>query len=160
MSGTGIGTPAAPASDAFVAFVTLDEFATRYENTIPAADVDRVTAFLVDAYALVEDVTGADYIASVTGDMPTVIVAIVCAAARRAYNNPSDLQSETIGDYSWRISASTSGVCFTPAEVRAVRRAARLSNVGSLTLSTYLPMPALDPLTGTYWSTVDEDALP
>ena len=123
----------------------FDEFQTRYENTIPAADVDRVTAFLVDAYALVEDVTGADYIASVTGDMPTGIVAVICAAARRAYDNPSNLQSETIGDYTWRGSGNPSGVCFTPAEIRTVRRAAGQLSVGTLELTTYLPLPPIDP---------------
>ena len=150
------------ANDAF------DDFQVRYENTIPAADTDRVTALLADAYALVEAITGVAYpILDVTATpppiayeaVPGVIVAVVCNAVRRAYENPLGLGSETIGDYSWRASAgSPGGVYFTSDEKRILRGAAGLSGVGTLTLTTFSPMPAVDPLMGTYWSTAaDED---
>ena len=39
-------------------FVSLAEFQTRYENTVPTADTARVSALLNDACALAVDITG------------------------------------------------------------------------------------------------------
>ncbi len=132
-----------------MAFVSFTEFQVRYENTIPAADEERVAAYLEDACALVTDILGATVTAAY-GDgsgesVPGGIVAAVCNAVRRAYDNPNGLQGETIGDYSWRsgytgVSASANiGVYFTPAEVRQIRRAAGLSALATIDLQGMLP---------------------
>jgi len=58
----------------------------------------------------------------------------------RAYDNPSGLAGETIGDYSWRgASAAGSGLYFTPAEERIMRRAAGKLSVWTLELQGMLP---------------------
>src|SRR5665647_3764166 len=108
-----------------MAFVAFDEFQTRYENTIPAADEERVGALLDDACALAADITGEAYADSSGSEVPGAVLATVCTAVRRAYENPLGLGGETIGDYSWRVSAgSDSGVYFTPNEARIMRRSA------------------------------------
>jgi len=118
-------------------FVSLDEFCLRYENTIPAADEARVGALLDDACALAADITGTTY--AVGNEVPGTITATVCNAVRRALENPLGLGGETIGDYSWRVSAASSGVYFTTEEKRDMRRAAGKSSVGTLELQGMLP---------------------
>jgi hypothetical protein len=122
-----------------MSFVPFDEFQIRYENTVPAADEERVGAFLEDACALVADITGVTYVDGSGSEVPGAIVAAVCTAVRRAYENPSGLGGETIGDYSWRVSTAGSGVYFTPDEARIMRRAAGKSSVGTLELEGMLP---------------------
>jgi hypothetical protein len=131
-----------------MSFVSFTEFQVRYENTVAPADEERVAAFLEDACALVSDIVGATVTAAWDEDgsgtaAPGGIVAAVCAAARRAYDNPGGLQGETIGDYSWRAGSAgvgaSLGVYFTPAEVRQIRRAAGLSGVGTIELEGMLP---------------------
>jgi hypothetical protein len=126
-------------------FVTLATFADRYETTIPAADETRVEALLGDACALVSDLVGIDYD---TVAAPSSVVAVICAAVRRAYDNPGGLQGETIGDYTWRGGSAEAGVYLTNAERRVVRRAAGKLGIGSLTMTSYLPAPAMDPMLG------------
>ena len=133
MSGSGTGTLAA-GSDRFV---TFSEFQVRYENTIPVADEERVGALLDDACALAADITGTTYADS---EVPKAITATVFTAVRRAYENPLGLGGETIGDYSWRVSAGgDSGVYFTPTEKQTMRLAAGKSSVGTLELQGMLP---------------------
>lgn len=121
-------------------FVSFDEFQVRYENTIPAADEERVGALLDDACALAADITGATYEDGSGSEVPGVVVSTVCMAVRRAYENPMGLGGETIGDYSWRVAAgSDSGVYFTPNEARIMRRSAGKSSVGTLELQGMLP---------------------
>lgn len=128
-----------------MSFVSFDEFQVRYENTVPAADEERVGALLDDACALAADITGTTY-AGVLVDLvlvfppvPGAITATVCTAVRRGYENPLGLRGETIGDYSYSVSAASSGVYFTPEEKRDMRRAAGKSGVGTLELQGMLP---------------------
>ena len=122
-----------------MSFVTIDEFSLRYENTVPAGDVARVEALLSDACDLAADIIGKTYAEGSGSEVPSIITAKVCEAVRRAYENPSGLQGETIGDYSWRgASASGAGVYFTEAEQRIMRRAAGRSAAGSIQLETNL----------------------
>lgn len=125
-----------------MSFVTLDQFRLRYENTIPAADEPRVQALLEDACALAADTIGTTYAPG--EEVPGGVVAIVCTAVRRAYENPLGLVGETIGEYSWRAASSSSGLYFTAEEVRALRRAAGRGGVGSIELQGLLPAPASD----------------
>jgi len=131
-----------------VSFVTLSDFEARYENTVPAADEDRVSVLIEDACDIAADIIGSNY---TSGAVPGAIVATVCTAVRRAYENPTGLAGETIGDYTWRVgytgtrSGSSSGVYFTQEEARVMRRAAGTLSLKTITLETYLPLPALDP---------------
>lgn len=125
-----------------MSFVTIDEFSVRYENTVPAGDVARVEALLADACDLAADIIGKTYPEGGGSEVPGIITGTVCAAVRRAYENPSGLQGETIGDYSWRVGytsvsgSSNVGIYFTPAESRIMRRAAGRSAAGSIQLET------------------------
>jgi len=122
-----------------MSFVTIDEFSLRYENTVPAGDVARVEALLSDACDLAADIIGKTYAEGSGSEVPSIITAKVCEAVRRAYENPSGLQGETIGDYSWRGASAGSasiGVYFTPAESRIMRRAAGRSAAGAIQLET------------------------
>jgi hypothetical protein len=121
-----------------MSYVTLSDFNMRYENSVPAADKARVETLLADACDMAADVTGVEYQSGVT--VPGAVVAAVCNAVRRAYENPGGLQAETIGDYSWRAAENPhSGLYFTAAEVRAMRRAAGSSAVTSVGLEGMLP---------------------
>lgn len=126
-------------------FVTFDEFQVRYENTVPAADEERLGALLEDACALAADITGTTYEDGSGSEVPGAVVATVCTAVRRAYENPTGLQGETIGDYSWRsgytgtTGSATTGMYFTQSEARIMRRAAGKSGVGTLELQGMLP---------------------
>jgi hypothetical protein len=130
-----------------MSFVSFTEFQVRYENTVPVADEERVAALLDDACALVTDIVGATVTAAWDEDgsgteAPGGVVAAVVAAVRRVYDNPSGLQGETIGDYSWRSASAAgapAGVYFTAAETRQIKRAAGVSVVGTIELEGMLP---------------------
>jgi hypothetical protein len=125
---------------------TREEFEVRYGRQLrDPEDFNRVEALLADASALVRDVAGDDF-----DTVPAIIVSVVCEVVRRAFDNPAGYQSETLGDYTWRGGAATnSGLYLTAEEKRTVRRAAGTLSVSSLTVTNYLPLPALDPyLTG------------
>jgi len=128
------------------AFVTFAMFSDRYGGDIPGADEIWIEALLVDACGLVEDLIGDTYTAST---VPVTTVAAICASVRRAYDNPSGLVSETIGDYTWRTAfsgtsaAGKSGIYLTPEERRNVRRAAGQLSATSLTLTSNLPAPTV-----------------
>lgn len=147
---TYLGTDPTPSG-----FVSLATFEARYAGTIPAADESRLEALLSDASALVSELAGTDY---ETVAAPATIISIVCEMVRRVYDNPNGLQGETIGDYTWRGGAATSsGLYLTAQESRTIRRAAGRLGVGSITLTSCLPAPALDPMLGALC--VDGDAL-
>ena len=128
-----------------MSFVNFEDFQVRYENTVPAADEERVAVLLEDACAIAADIIGSTYADGSGSEVPGAIVVTVCAAVRRAFENPTGLQGETIGDYTWRVgytgtrSSASSGVYFTPAEARIMRRAAGRSAVGSVELRGMLP---------------------
>lgn len=124
-------------------FVSFADFQLRYENTVPAADEERVAVFLEDACALAEEIADTSY-EGVSG-VPTTIVSVVCKAVRRAYENPDGLQGETIGDYSWRMgytgmaNSENAGLYYTRSEERILKRAAARATVGTLELEGMLP---------------------
>lgn len=126
-------------------FVTFEDFQVRFENTVPAGDEERVAAFLEDACSFVTDIVGAETTApwgdGSGGTTPGTVVAIVCTAVRRAYENPLGLAGETIGDYSWSAGGSAAGVYFTDVEKRALRRAAGHSAVQSLVMRNPFASP-------------------
>jgi class 3 adenylate cyclase len=122
-------------------FVTLAQFEARYQGVIPGADEERLEAFLEDASALVADIVGSTYTEET---VPPTIVAVVCTAVRRAYENPSGLAAETTGAHSWTAGVAGAGVFFTPGELRMIRRAAGVLGAASLELESSLAMVAVD----------------
>jgi hypothetical protein len=122
-----------------MSFVTFDDFSLRYGSTVPSTDEERVEAYLADACAMVEDLTGTVY----TDDsgVPQALVAVVCTAVRRVYDNPQGLTGETVGNYSWQASrASGAGLYFTQEERRIILRAAGKSGMVSMTVYGDLPV--------------------
>lgn len=135
--------------------VTLANFQTRYGRVMVGEEITRVGAHITDASALVVDV--ADMTTAWTAaTLPAAVLPIVCEVARRAFDNPAGLQSETIGDYTWRGGASgtgvavSSGIYLTSDERRVVRRAAGRLGVGTVTLSADIPWAPTDPRMGMY----------
>ena len=152
-----------------IPLATIVDLEDRYGRSFDTEDdFRRAETLLSDASALVIDVAGTDWtvtaettpFAVTLGTVPVTVVAVVCEAARRAFDNPTGLQSETIGDYTWRgTGAVSAGVYLTPTERRTVLRAVGRLGVGSMTMTTYLPVPMADPLLGSYWGTTEEDEL-
>lgn len=121
-----------------MSYVTTNDFAARYENTVAVGDTQRLRVLIDDACDIAADITGTTYADGET--VPGAIVATICSAVRRAYENPTGLQSETIGDYSYRaFEGGGSGVYFTAAEEKALRRAVGVSSAGSVELEGMLP---------------------
>jgi len=125
--------------------VTIGEFETRYGASID--DAGRAQALLDDASALVREVAGFDYVNALTGELdgvPTGLVGVVCDVTRRAYDNPAGLESETIGDYTWRAGTFRgAGAYLTDDERRRVKRAAGKMSVTSVSLTKYMPYTAV-----------------
>lgn len=118
-------------------------------------DFARAEAAIADASTLVRSEAGRTWVAeddSVTA--PDDVVAVVLRAARREFQNPSGLRSESVGDYSYSL-AEGGGVFLTDAERRIVRAAA---GSGSRSVATPAPFerpetPAVvEPLAGEGWA--------
>ncbi len=124
-----------------MSFVTLAQFEARFGGPVPVADEGMVTAFLEDACAMVADLVDTTYTSE--ADVPGAIIGVICTAVRRAYDNPTGLRGETIGDYSWTGGGAASGIYFTVEEQRTIRRAAGKLGASSLTLEGMLPAPAM-----------------
>jgi hypothetical protein len=106
-------------------------------------------ALIEDASAVVRQIARTDL-----GDpVPAVIVAVVAQMVRRALQNPSDLESETIGDYSYQtrsgMNEATKGSALyvTREERLLIREAAERPAVITIPSDTGL----LDP-----WSTATD----
>jgi hypothetical protein len=150
-----------------IPLATIVDMEDRYGRSFDTdEDFRRAETLLYDASALVIEVAGTDWTVTAVeaphavtlGTVPATVIPVVCEAARRAYDNPTGLQSETIGDYTWRGSTGVSaGVYLTAAERRIVLRAVGKVGVGSATLTSALPAPATDPLIGSYWGVAAED---
>jgi hypothetical protein len=126
-------------------FVTIEQFDGRYQGVIPGAAEELIQNFLADACALVEDSVHMGY---TEATVPQTIVAVVCTAVRRAYENPMGLAGETTGAHSWTAPVSGAGVFFTPGEYRMIRRAAGVLGIVSLELESALAMVAWDQYVG------------
>ncbi len=120
-----------------MSFATITDFIARY-GSVAASDETRVDALLADACAMVEDLTGETY---TSATVPQAIIGVVATAVRRAYENPSGLTGETIGNYTWQGGRSGgAGVYFTAQEQKVIRRAAGKQGVVAHTLEGYLPV--------------------
>jgi hypothetical protein len=133
---------------------TLSDFQSRYERTLTDVDeMSRVRVLITDASALVCDVAD-----SVFATVPATVVAVVCEVVRRAFDNPTGLQGETIGDYTWRGGKATvdGGIYLTAQERRTVRRAAGKVGVSTLTLTGDLPIYPSD---SRLWAYTNEEGV-
>lgn len=140
------------------ALATTVDFATRYGRYLETDEYGLVDALLTDASALVADV--ADLTTAWTAaTVPATVLTVVCAVVRRALDNPSGLQGESIGDYTWRgaKAGETSTVYLTADEKRIVRRAAGRLAVGTVTLTSDLPCGPVD--TRLYSTLTSEDGV-
>lgn len=123
------------------AFASIDDLATR----MTLEDEPRAQAALDDASALIREAT--DPVTWVTDDaldddIPDIVHTICLDIAQDRYSNPEGLRQESIGNYSYRIPDKTTGGRELSAIQRAqVRRAAKLSQAGTITLESPYEMP-------------------
>lgn len=113
---------------------SIGQFQARLAGGIEEDDWARAEAALRDASALVRVETGLTWV-DATGqlaDVPDVVVAVVIAAARRAFVNPDGLTAESIADYSQSFTPGSSDIYLTKAERNAVRRVAGRSGLWTL----------------------------
>lgn len=136
------------------ALATYTDCQTRWGVTLTAGEITQVGALLLDASAVILNAAGL-VIAWTSATLPAAVLPVICAVVRRAFDNPGGLQSETIGDYTWRGNkvGETSSIYLTADEKRTIRRAAAKLGVATVTLTNYLPLPALDPCLVPYMGT-------
>lgn len=106
---------------------SLPEFSRRVGQVLEQGtpDGNRAAGALADASALVRAEAGRTWIDATTGDVdlvPAEIETVVLKAARREWENPRGLGSETIADYTWRLDAGQTSVYLTEQEQAICRR--------------------------------------
>lgn len=122
---------------------SLEQLSSRLGITLDAETPDgaRAAAALEDASSLVREEAGVDYVddhGELSDAIPDTIVSITLAAAGRAYRNPDGKTQTSVGDVSISYSFSSGGasVYLTKAEAQAIRRAAGLSSVSTVELTS------------------------
>src|SRR5436190_5119914 len=117
-------------------FATLDDLDIRRPGGLKDRERPRAWAALVDASALIRETANGKTWANDAGtelvEVPDLLVAITCAAARRALDNPDGIQQETLGAYSVQLANSSGDIYLTQAEQRLVRKVAGLGGVFAL----------------------------
>lgn len=104
-------------------------------------DLGRATAALEDASALVRAEAGRPFLND-DGDAvtaPAAVVTIVVQAALRAFRNPEGFATESLGDYSYRLTDEAASVYLTEEEKRIVRDAGGVSSYGVVSVRTPTP---------------------
>lgn len=122
------------------ALATLEEFAVRLPGVFDEeSDGARAQAALDDASALIRSVAGATWTTTddedetiVDPDMPDIVRTVCIACARRVFNNPDGIRSESVGGYSASLADSSADVYLTKAESAHIRRAAGRTGAWSL----------------------------
>lgn len=122
------------------AFASIDDLIDRGVK-IGVDDGSRAQAALDDVSALMRSVAGKDWVTppAVVLDtgLPGVLLTVCCTAARRAYENPSNIRSAVIDGYSdTRGGDVFGGVDLTATERRLVEQAAGSVSPGLWTIST------------------------
>lgn len=92
-------------------------------GSLEGADRDRAQAALDDAAALVLTEVSPAKAAEWSTDAPAVVALIALKAARREYENPRGISTESLGEHSVGLT-DTSGVYLTRREISQIRRAA------------------------------------
>jgi hypothetical protein len=107
-----------------VTYVTFEDVQARYEQDIPAEQVEYVDALIGEAETLLTArVPGlADRITAGSIDVEVVGV-VVKRAVLRVLRNPDGYTSEQAGDYSYRVSAAVASghLDYTPADLALVQ---------------------------------------
>jgi hypothetical protein len=104
----------------------------------PVADVARAEAALDDASALIHLVSRNAWVDGgvLVDDVPGVVKAVCCSAARRVLENPLGVsnQTETIANFSHSETfvATSNDVYLTKQEITRIRQAAGLFGVGTV----------------------------
>lgn len=110
-----------------------DPNATAGDGLLAALEARLGRGTLVDpdrarALAALEDVTGlVEGVCTIPSPRPLRVTTVILAAVRRAFDNPSGLQSETVGAYSYSRGGDGErfGAYLTDAERRIIRHACR-----------------------------------
>lgn len=101
----------------------VDALQARLGRTLTGADVDRAAAALSDVSALARGVAEQQWPLAPTG-VPDDVIAVVLAAARRAFDNPEGFLSQTMGPLSaTRAPSMVTGNVFTSAETTILKKA-------------------------------------
>ena len=98
-------------------------------GTLDDVDADRAKAALADATVLILAEVSPTKALRWSVDAPAVVHLVALKAARREYDNPQGLQSETLGEHTIGVS-ETSGVYLTAREVAQIVRADTGRRVG------------------------------
>lgn len=114
-------------------FASLSDLDARRVGGVSDRESARAWAAIIDASALIRSVANGKTWATDAGDtlvdVPDILVAITCAAARRALDNPDGVTSESLGQYSVSLANSSGDVYLTTAEQGQVRKAAGLTGM-------------------------------
>jgi hypothetical protein len=121
------------------ALADLADFEARYERDLSDDEEGRIAVLLEDASAIVRDAADDDF-----DVVPDTVVVVVCEMVRRAFDNPAGVQSETVGNWSWRLGSAQPGLYLTPQERSMVRRAAGKLSVSAASLTNDLPLGPQD----------------
>lgn len=122
------------------AFATLEQFAARLPAGIDEeTDGARAQAALDDASALIRAEAGVTWTTTddddetiVDPDTPDIVLTVCIAVARRAFNNPDGIRSESTGSYSASFTDASADVYLTKAEKTHIRRAAGRTGVWAM----------------------------
>ena len=127
---------------------SLAALEARLGVTLAGADLDRATAALDDASALIRAEASTDWVddEGALADVPAIVEAVALAVAYRAFRNPDGVTQTSLGDASVAYDRGTAqaAVYLTRDERRAIRRAAGTTAVGAIELASPWSMPAND----------------
>lgn len=123
------------------ALAEVPDLEARMGREFNETETVQAAALLDDVSAYARDLTGVDWLdpdnpTELDPDRSPSLVGIVCSAVRRSMENPDGLKSESIdtAGYTASYGDADTGLYFTKAERRALRRAAGLSGISSITL--------------------------
>ena len=112
----------------------LEALEARLGAPVEDADRPRALAALEDATVLVlAEVSARTAALWEAGAAPRVVELVVLTAARRGFENPRGILSETLGEHTVSVSSSTAnGVYLTSLEAATIARLANPRRVGSV----------------------------
>jgi hypothetical protein len=118
----------------------LAQLSERLGTTLSPESTDglRGQGLLNDASSLIRS-EGLDWVDPHTA--PDIVVSICLAVAQRAYKNPEGVRQASVGDVAVTYGATTtsgSAIFLTRQELRAIRRAAGRSAIGSVQMTSDL----------------------
>lgn len=122
-------------------------------------DTARAQAAIDDASSLIHLATNNVWIVdgALVAGIPGVALTVCCAAARRILDNPDLVTAEQIGHANFTYADSSNEAFLKKAELTAVRKAAGISLIGTITLES--PYPTRYELTDLYVSVEGTDEM-